>query len=114
MISNVIGEFFEEHKDIIPSKMSDGKILRINFKENEKQAEFVVALGNFVDYETVKQFEKRLCKAYGLKDFQSAVSMRLMCFLFRFLRKSLSLSRTKILLSMVFLTGQTAFMKTAN
>ncbi len=65
MISNVIGEFFEEYKDIIPSKMTDGKILRINFNENEKQAEFVVALGNFVDYETVKQFEKRLCKAYG-------------------------------------------------
>ena len=67
MLSDVIGIFFEEYKEIIPQKMKDGKILKIYMNESRTQATFYVAPGMFVEYETVRQFEKRLAQALKLE-----------------------------------------------
>ena len=66
MLSNVIGIFFEEYKDIIPQKMHNGKILRIDIDERRNTAVFSAALGSFVPFETVRQFEKRLAAVLSL------------------------------------------------
>lgn len=60
MLSNVIGIFFEEHKEIIPQKMQDGKILGIDIDERKNTAVFRTSLGSFVEHETLRQFENRL------------------------------------------------------
>lgn len=69
MNTYTIGSFFEGYKELISADISEGRILKLTFGENNRSLECTAAYDRLVSFDSVTEFEIRMRKALQIDSF---------------------------------------------